>query len=320
MTIRKYHSSDPGAPAVNQASWFQTFRAVLRACLVDGYGAGSSPPAGWSLIYDNTNGIVLKSNGVAPAYFNFQAYSPTGSNNTYGYMQCLIGASCDSVNASGLMSGDGVRSGNVTNQQRIPLRAAFAGTTWTLLADERTFVFYANSNDLNNFQGSQSIVMLYCGDDASNRSIVIGGALSSSASSALYNRFHSGGCAGSALRDPESGLLLDSVGGSLVSVALDVGSAANGSSWGMPYSGGLDELPLYPCYWLYGDTLVGRLRGLCLSPIAIYSESTLLKALGLSPSLVTRGAWAQLGEHHYAGGISGNYSPSLVLTTNPAYW
>ncbi|MBD1584932.1 hypothetical protein [Pseudoalteromonas sp. S16_S37] len=59
--VTVYRWDDEGAPQINQAyGTGSEIRAVLNACLVDGYGA--KQPLGWTKVHDNINGVVYQNN------------------------------------------------------------------------------------------------------------------------------------------------------------------------------------------------------------------------------------------------------------------
>lgn len=59
---RIYHRDQAGAPELTYSTsaqdGFNAFKAILKACLVNGYGA--VPAAGWELINEGTGFLVLR--------------------------------------------------------------------------------------------------------------------------------------------------------------------------------------------------------------------------------------------------------------------
>lgn len=135
MTVRMYSSLDTGAPdlsAANTPRLLDTLRIILRACLVDGYGAKEA--AGWAMGHQVENGFSL-SNGEG--VINFVHV------NTVNVEIYLM----ESINdpSTPLAGGVNRRSGfwfdGETTTSRQVFYCSAAGSvikSWSLVADDKT--------------------------------------------------------------------------------------------------------------------------------------------------------------------------------------
>lgn len=137
MPPRLYLSTDPGAPALTPTAG--SFIALLRACLVDGYG--TKPPAGWSMPW---------SSGSPPTRAAFRQ----GARSGYLTFDLYVDNSTQDVGLAGYEQVEGQDTGT----GRFPAPGTFGvrslGRTtsgWVLLADHRTFYFW--TVDLDNSTG-----------------------------------------------------------------------------------------------------------------------------------------------------------------------
>lgn len=164
MAVTVYRSDDASAPQIIPNNGSGSYLALLKACLIDGYGAKSG--AGWTLEEDDiaTNGLMLIRNnpttgtgryfriqdngyidstaGKAGTQTNFATIrgceSYTDVNNTSGNFPNMAGDS--NPDTTGTTTGLCQRYANATNDLAIP---------WIITADDRT----ANILIFNNAEG-----------------------------------------------------------------------------------------------------------------------------------------------------------------------
>ena len=130
MPPRVYLSSDPGAPVLQPTAG--SFIAVLRACLVDGYG--DKAPAGWTMPW---------SSGNPPTRAAFQQGSRSG------YPQWILYV--DNSGSDAGLAGYETLTGQDQGTGRFPAAGTFGVWTlgrqtesWILIADHRTFYFFTS--------------------------------------------------------------------------------------------------------------------------------------------------------------------------------
>ena len=142
-----YHRDQAGAPALvyNTTSGanahFTALKTILKACLVTGYG--SQAAAGWALIAEGTNYIVLR-NGTHSGYVCLSWV--TGGAVRVWLAETFTGMSGDVMTGAGLKTG--TAANNATPQAIGASYVAYsdAATAWKLVADSKTFV-------INNLSG-----------------------------------------------------------------------------------------------------------------------------------------------------------------------
>lgn len=316
-----YHRDDAGAPVLSYgaggAVGFVAFKAILKACLVNGYG--SKPSAGWELITEDTNYLVLR-NGNHTGYVCFTWL--TGTNYVTIYLAETYSGVVNSV-----MQGAGLKTG-IASSNSAPHRfyvSMFAnssvGGTWFMVADAKTFVLCAPSNG-----GSPGTVqstgvgdyglMLYVGEDSSGYFIAMGGINSSSDANPITN--FSGLNGFTSLRNPATGLLVD--GGSLVVYTPGFESFTPHYSVVLT----LVELALVPGFWCGGGVQAGRLRGIAMHPqLSRMWASHAAQSIGFSGALTTRNANTPIGlgdGYTYFATIKFSGSPFFLMTDNPEFW
>lgn len=155
MPLTVYTHFDAGAPTLSGNTAFSKVRAVLKACLVDGYG--DKPAAGWTMPHDVTGGFSL-SNGDGVVSFTVRTTDqnlldiyvmesitdastkiPSGVNRRSGVWSDLENAG-SSVRHYLNFANRGYQSG---------LNYTLHGNKWTVVADEKTCIAYLyglNSN------------------------------------------------------------------------------------------------------------------------------------------------------------------------------
>lgn len=322
MTVRYYHRDQTGAPTYSFGYTvdigFTAFKAILKACLVNGYGA--YPAAGWELIAEETNCIVFR-NGTHSGYLGFSIQGENSSCRVF-----LLNSFTGIV--SGVPTGAGRKTGTAageTTPQRFNLLYMAARDTnhsWSIFADEKTFLLsVCNDNqaavkDLytNSLSGA-----FYAGEDTSGNFIAMGGA-NISTSSANPGIFDSRGM--TVLKDPVTGLLVDTGSISVHCPALD---------WNLAYDGArriplLPEISLTRTVWAkLGGPVAGYLRGIAQHPAFPQAYPGYIgDALGVS-GLTCRNAnstSAPLGDSnvYLLPAPTSAASCGRFHTNNPAFW
>jgi hypothetical protein len=325
-----YHRDQAGAPALtystayNVIAHFASLKTVLKACLISGYG--SLPAAGWELIAEGTNYIVLR-NGSHSGYVCLTWVSG-GAIRVY-LAETYTGMSGDVMVGAGLKTG--VAASNATPQA---LTAGFlshssAVSAWYVVADRKTFVIgitsSENSADNELALAGQSAYRgftFYAGEDSAGNFLAVGGDASTSASGTALVANFSAATGFTALKSPLTGLLVDT--GSLVvsSPGLQVMASAASLQVGII---ALPSVTLAKAHWSGGGVFAGSLRGVALVPqLSFYGHpSQAAKALGLTSGLTHRTANASinLGDGYSYFARIGHYLTSLFLITdNPEFW
>lgn len=316
-----YHRDQAGAPTYTFRSTgavgFAAFKTILKACLVSGYGTKAA--AGWSLISEATNHLVLR-NGSNSCYVCFTWV--TGSNYVTIYLsETFTGVTND------VMTGDGLKTGIASNNS-VPQRFyityiayATGSSTWTMVADNKTFVLCAPGSDANSAIITTNVsdygVMLYVGEDKAGNPLSIGGVNSSSDTNPIC--YFNGEQGFTSLRYPATGLLVGSgsiavatpgiehITVSLVSAVRPIG-----------------EISLSPALWMASNVFAGNLRGMALCPIlARLWSSHAAQSIGLPNPLAHRNANTPiaLGDaYSYFATIKHYASSFILLTDNPVFW
>ena len=137
-TVRVYKSTDPGAPAHPSATR-GSMAALLRACLVTGYGSGEDfkAPAGWEEPFAETNNCAVF-RALAGAKQFFQIDDNQASANVtmmYGYES---------------MSSATVGAGNWGSRLFGKTSTAAGSSEWVVVADQKTcYVFLDTTRGLS---------------------------------------------------------------------------------------------------------------------------------------------------------------------------
>jgi len=327
-----YHRDQPGAPALTYSAsvtgqaQYNAFKEILKATLVSGYE--STPPAGWELIYEADNSLILR-NGTRSGYVCFRR------ENTISIVTVWLALTFSGVDSDGKIIGHGVRSGTASASSlphRLAMRALVgysASTTWAMVADAGTFVLSLSPSssatpvEVNGQVGAayEPSHTLYCGDDSAGDMICMGGAnISSINIASSYSGFGSAGF--TCLKFPGTGLTVGE-NSIVVSTPGAFNAQIHESVYDFPTGTVLPEVNLSPLYWL-ADSAVRRLRGIAVDPIlAMTFNSQASQALG-GPPLTTRtmNTVLDLGDGH-AYLVGRSYWRSAVtafLTTNPEFW
>ncbi|MBZ9667449.1 hypothetical protein H3221_022165 [Pseudomonas sp. LMG 31766] len=329
---RVYHRDQAGAPTLtyfptNTAqAHFDAFRTVLKACLVSGYGA--IPAAGWELVHDAANSLVLR-NGSHSGYVCFQRDSSGLTAITV-----WLAATFTGVDADGKIMGDGVRSGTAANSavpQRISVRGFVsysASSTWSLVADSKSFCFSPSPSSSsttgeligNQGQSYEGNNLLYCGEDSAGDFVCIGGLnLATASVSSATSYFNSDGF--TALKYPDTGLLVDAAAISVSMPGCAFGNVALFSAF--PAGVVFPDVRLSAPVWV-ANGVVRTLRGLAFDPRMLYAFNSLAsQALG-GPALTTRNLNTVLslgdGHSYLVGRAFGYNAVTMLLTDNPEFW
>lgn len=202
MTVRFYSSLDTGAPAQQGSRTFDYVRAILKACLVDGYG--SKPGAGWTIGHEHADGFSL---------FNGQGYINLIANGFHTYTAYIMEAITDG--SAALAEGVNRRSGHwydgSANTGRQQFYSAgfysYANPYWYVVADDKTCILLIGSNTTGLDASSAYSVAHYFGsyftDLGQEGFCSLGGVNSSSGTQS--GRFYV--ASGMALRNPYDGLV-----------------------------------------------------------------------------------------------------------------
>ena len=174
MPLTVYTHFDAGAPTLSGNTAFSKLRAVLKACLVDGYG--DKPAAGWTMPHDVSGGFSL-SNGDGVVSFTVRA---TDQNQLDIYvMESITDASTKIPSGVNRRSGVWSELENAGSSVRHYLnfgptweQGGFNhsphGNKWTVVADEKTCIAYLYG--LN----SSGQVQEFVNNSSSSASIYIG--------------------------------------------------------------------------------------------------------------------------------------------------
>lgn len=321
-----YHRDDAGAPTYPMGSvvfsntmHFEAVRTILKACLVGGYGAKLA--AGWTLVAESTNYIVLR-NGSLTGYVCL-TWQGVGS----GYIDVYLAETFTGMSGN-YMTGDGLKSGIAASNatpQRIMLGPFVYNTnvhTWTLIADSRSFVVNLSTVQATSppeITGAASAAstqssMLYVGEDSAGNFIATGGQNITSTSPVNY--FGLGG--GTALKDPRTGLLVGA--GSLPDFVVFSSQVTQARTEIVP----ILKTSLSRSIWGFNGGLGGYLRGVAL-PVDVFAHFTskAAQSLGLATVLTSRNLNTpiDLGDGFTYFATSFNYQSAFrLLTNNPEFW
>jgi hypothetical protein len=320
-----YHRDDAGAPTYSMGSvvgtntmHFEALRTILKACLVSGYGA--KPAAGWTLVAESTNYIVLR-NGLQTGYVCL-TWTATGS----GVVDIYVAETFTGMSGN-YMTGDGLKSGVAANNatpQRFtlgPFVYSSAVHTWTLVADSKSFavnvsIYSGTTPPEVTGSGAPGVnsTLLYVGEDSLGNFISTGG--QNIASNAPVSYFGLAG--GTALKDPRTGLLVGA--GALPDFLVLSAGISQTRAEVVP----LLKTTLSRSYWGFNGGVGGYLRGVVL-PVDLFAfyPSRAAQSLGLSVALTSRSINTPipLGDGFTYFATSYNYASALRLVTdNPEFW
>lgn len=318
-----YHRDQPGAPALtyssslNSVAQFTALKTILKACLITGYG--SRPAAGWLLINEGANFIVLR----------------TGSLSGYVCLTWVLGgairiylAETYTGMSGDVMTGDGLKSGTAASNavpHAVPgymIARADAATGWAVVADAATCVLSiateSSPSELLSAASGRGFT-LYIGEDSEGGVVAVGGTLTTSASG-IADSFFSGANSFTALKRPATGLLV-----APGAITIDTPTAIHGNNKTDNSDRAWPSVTLAPCAWFGDGAYAGRLRGIALIPELAGAAyiSACAKGLGRVGATTQRdiGAAIDLGDGSaYYPRHCSNSTPFFLLTDNSAFW
>lgn len=327
-----YHRDQAGAPSLTYGSTsavgFNAFKTVLKAALVYGYGA--LPAAGWELINEGSDFLVLR-NGQHSGYVCF---------SLAGEMARVYLAETYTGMAGNVMTGAGVKSGTasgaavphcVTVRYLVP---SSSNSTWVVVADDRTFVLamYGHSNSTNvlmsELASAGGLATVCVGEDSAGHFVAVGGASSADSGSTWFNtpalRTDSGF---TSLKDPATGLLLNSAPLRMRIPAVPYTPNTTDATTTLQVAdiAALPEVSLVPIHWQGGGVVAGRLRGIALCPDVqgLTLPNIAAQCLGRpTPMYVRDGNQSlDLGDSYSYFVRAGDYrSIFWLITDNPGFW
>jgi hypothetical protein len=324
-----YHRDQVGAPGLVYGNnlGFAAFKTILKACLVSGYGA--QPAAGWHLIAEGTNHLVL-SNGTGTGYISFTFVANA-------VIRVYVGATFTGVVAD-VMQGDGVKTGVATGNS-VPqvFSSAFLSfntnsCTWSVVADDRTFMVCIVANGLatpGNLAAASEVggLMLYGGEDSAGNFISIGGNASAQTLNLVdtYLANFSTAAGVTLLKNPATGLLVGSSAISVVSPGLAFAGTSTTSLFLPQNTAAYPELVVAPIEWGGGGAYAGRLRGVVLAAnLPFMFRGGVAAALGRASAFTSRNCSVPFDLGDGANWIiaCGNdrAQPTMLLTDNEAHW
>lgn len=320
-----YHRNQAGAPILQYSTngslvaHFTALKDILKACLV--YGYGDRPAAGWSLINEGSDFIVLR-NGSQSGYL---CLSWSGAIVTVWLSETYTGMNGNVMTGDGLKTG--VASGNGVPQRFSISRLAYSYNTvsWVVIADQATFVIcsaFTSSTYAMEFSNAGNFT-LYAGEDDGGRFLSIGGINTTTASttSSYSPEAHFGSTGMTVLRNPADGLI---VGGGSISVATP-GSMRQPNGGGQTEGTPLGEVSLCPMHWCGGGVFAGRLKGIVMVPSLSYTGNATraADALGCPVTINTGNADTpiDLGDsNNYFVRMGYQLTTFFLVTDNPEFW
>lgn len=144
MSYTIFRSTDAGAPVLT--GQLGKWPAVMKACLVDGYGTGLGfkPPAGWVVAYEDTNRIVLRP-GPAAGSRQYYRIAQNAEDGDASICRLLGYVAMSSVDA-----GTGVFPGSGNLYQRVSAANNGTAREWFVAADDRTAIFGVKNGNATN--------------------------------------------------------------------------------------------------------------------------------------------------------------------------
>lgn len=322
-----YHRDQAGAPGLaytNNSNGIQQFTAlktILKACLVTGYGA--QPAAGWELINEGVNFIVLR-NGSHSGYI---CLTYASSSVEVYLAETYVGMSGDVMAGDGLISGTSAGSSPKHKLNITSVVSASVSSSWALIADAKTFILtnasYPNASNysLTEADGSSanSHRTFYAGEDTGGAFIACGGKTTSYSSGSVESTFNASGF--TALKNPLTGLLV-APGGLMVQTP-GLRSLADWSYSTVPVL--LEKVELAHLPWFGDGAHSGYFRGLAMTPtLQEYPmPGYAAKALGASIMLTYRtgNTSIDLGDGYtYFPRLTTYLLPFFLVTNNPEFW
>lgn len=334
-----YTTQDTGFPALTLTSstditaW-NNLKLILKACLVTGYG--SKPAAGWTLIDEGEDFLVLRN--ASGAYVSIVSQGTSGA--TYNYPQLRFYLSATYAGMSGKVpTGMGVVSG-VASGSSAPHNAAARligatgyGTRMIIVADAATALLqFVSGYAVTSVSGTQFdsvadsyLGTFYLGDDAAGNCLCVGGQTLSATMPNIYttpNLFHGGML--TSLNNPATGALVGSSGISASIVSLTQRSAPQSLTGVSNLS--FDQLELSRIRWMADGAIQAPLRGLCRDPAlsdqyAYAIKRGLVGGSGAVDIGVMMTPTLQADGYLYQPILArADLRPSALITSNPGFW
>lgn len=341
MAIRIYHHLDAGAPTPTASSnpatlaKFTNLANVLKACLVNGFG--SNVAAGWTLVAEGPLFLVLRpASGAGYVTFSCEyAFSAVATN--YNGMRVYLSATYTGM-LNGVPQGAGVVTGQAagnTTPHYYHYTNIWATTTqlgWVMVADENTFnlqltgTFYLGTGYYDahlDTDANCGATFIHCGLDSAGNLIAAGGSNTAPSAGANTQYSYFKDIEFTTLRNPSTGLLVDTGGINARVQALRLASAVYYST---VFSQG--ELELSRVRWQANGAAAGYLRGVAIEPSMISGYAYQFKNLitGLTGSVSQAGVVSKtlsLDGYFYNPVVAsrGSAASALALfTSNPALW
>lgn len=318
-----YHRDQPGAPTITystsqgDAAHFGSLKTILKACLVEGFG--DEPPAGWELIAEGDNHLVLR-NGSHSGYLGL---SYSAGVVTVHLAATFLGMDGDIMQGDGLKSGTGSISSSSKHRFGAALVArADNSSSWFVVADEKTFSISCSTNTAAGpyVPGTTAAgwlnFLFYAGEDSRGFFVAAGGDnTSQTGRTSQRNYFYGGGF--TSLTDPASGLLVDTdpLGADtpgLMDILRQDGNPVLAPS-----------VDFVRPYWEGSAVWAGYFRGLLLpGMLSHYLPGVIAGSLGFQGEFNTRTANTTLDlDDQYSYFVPIYYrSPGLIMTDNPEFW
>jgi len=322
-----YHRDQPGAPGlsysadVSSVAQFSALKALLKACLVTGYG--SVPAAGWELANEGARFIVLR-NGVHTGYVCLTWFSG-------GVVRVYVAETYNGMSGD-VMSGDGLKTGTASANAMPQAFSAYmlaydsAATAWSMVADEQTFIvnLISNNTDIDPaLVGAWRGLTLYVGNDSSGHFIAVGGKHTQSVSFSSGGNDYFHGTSLTSLRDPATGLLVDQGSLSVEIPALPKNISTNQLTASILIP---PTVQLVKVSWFGNGVFAGHLRGCCVSPEVMFRSrvSIAARSLGYVGTMTLRTAGTPLdfgdGFSYFIRLSTPNEVPFFLVTDNPEFW
>lgn len=320
-----YSWDDSGSPGRNLSGNLQNrLKQILSACLVSGYG--TKGPAGWKLAHEHENGFALENKEgdfVVNFVSNLVGINPLSihiytASSLYPSSEAIIsGANL----CSGLWSaGSGIQTRHMIPHASEILSDDIGRTVWTVVADEKTFVFNISNHNSQIESNGYLSFSIYVGDIADcdiKSSVVLGGNVQPITGGQSMDKYpYSIGF--SAPINPATGLSERVVIGAEPFLNYIVGRYNYLPSYINPKP--QKELAFRRPNVSVGGDYVGRLRGVAYddSFCSTHGWPYHLKCLGLAEDYSLRASVVKLGGNNYVFARSARINS--FLTDNPEFW
>lgn len=296
-------------------SHFTALATVLKACLVNGYG--DSPAAGWALINEGSNFIVLRSGNNS--FYVGISYMGNGDIAFY------LSETYTGMNGN-IMAGDGLKSGvaaGSTNPQigRARYLAQSSATScWAVSADPKSFcigMMGDNSDTVLTVSPGFDALVAYVGEDLQGLPIALGGTPSATSTK---NSFFSAQAAVTVMKSPRTGLLAGASAMAVSTPSLHVSNVLSNPASACPF----ESVTLVSPTWFADSAYGGRIRGVAqvVELSYNYNLNFCARSLGRSTNLTIRGLSQplDLGDGFSYLILPVSSGACVLLTDNPEFW